>query len=176
MKHFESSKETLEFAAKLTKGVVKGAGAEKEMTDLTTIISRLKSVAGGKQTGGQVYAEHAGSLLTGGKQTGGQVYAEHAGGQVYAAQTGKNVYSVAEDGRPEMFHGGSGSNILFSPGEAGKIFNASETMGVFKRILRENCAEISTSRGKTSENAGTKNTSSKVSPSPMILSSINAIT
>jgi len=132
---FESSKETLEFAAKLTKGVVKGAGAEKEMTDLTTIISRLKSVAGGKQTGGQVYAEHAGSLLTGGKQTGGQVYAEHAGGQVYAAQTGKNVYSVAEDGRPEMFHGGSGSNILFSPGEAGKIFNASETMGVFNKGL-----------------------------------------
>lgn len=57
------------------------------------------------------------------------------GGQVYPAQTGRNVYSVAEDGRPELFHSGSGSNTLFAPGEAGRIFNANETMNTFQKGL-----------------------------------------
>lgn len=57
------------------------------------------------------------------------------GGSVFPAQTGRNVYSVAEDGRPEIYSGG-GDNILFSPASAGKIYNANETMGIFKRGLQ----------------------------------------
>lgn len=63
---------------------------------------------------------------------GGQ---ELTGGQVYPSQTGRNVYSVAEDGRPELYHSGGGSNILFAPGASGRIFNASETMGAFNKGL-----------------------------------------
>lgn len=57
------------------------------------------------------------------------------GGYVLPALAGRNVYSTVEDGRPELFHSGSGSNTLFAPGESGKIFNASETMGTFKKGL-----------------------------------------
>ena len=49
--------------------------------------------------------------------------------------TGGSVYSVAEDGRPELYHSGGGSNILFAPGSSGRIFNASETMGAFNKGL-----------------------------------------
>jgi len=58
---------------------------------------------------------------------------KQTGGQVYASQAGRNVYSVTEDGRPELFHSGSGTNTLFAPGESGRIFNANETMNTFQR-------------------------------------------
>ena len=53
----------------------------------------------------------------------------------WSSQVGRQFSSVSEDGRPEFFHGGGGENILFSPGGAGKIFNASETMGLFRAGL-----------------------------------------
>ena len=43
---------------------------------------------------------------------------------------------------------------------------AAETMGALTLISRVSWEEMSTSRGRTSENAGTRSTSSKVSASP----------
>jgi len=99
----QGSAEAFSTAAKLTGGVVEGAGAGKEFKALQNIIAKLSK--------------------------------QQTGGNVYPSQTGRNVYSVTEDGRPELFHSGSGSNTLFAPGEAGRIFNANETMNVFQRGL-----------------------------------------
>jgi len=52
---------------------------------------------------------------------------------------------------------------------------AADTMGVFSMMFRVKGALISTSLGRTSEKAGIKSTSSKVSPSEAILSWANDI-
>src|SRR5690554_1925500 len=52
---------------------------------------------------------------------------------------------------------------------------AAEIIGVFSVMFRENFVLKSTSRGRTSEYAGTNNKSSKVNPSVVILSAINDI-
>jgi hypothetical protein len=112
----QGSAEAFKFAAGLTKDIVGGAGAGKEFAALNNVIAKL----GGE--GARV-------------SLGGAPAKKQVGGNVYPAQTGRNVYSVAEDGRPELFHSGSGSNTLFAPGEAGRIFNANETMNTFQKGL-----------------------------------------
>ena len=52
---------------------------------------------------------------------------------------------------------------------------AAETMGILSLILREKRVSRETSRGNTSEKAGTSSTSSNVSPSGCTLSLINDI-
>ena len=71
----------------------------------------------------------------------GEQLQRQEGGWVTPALAGRNVYSTAEDGRPEVFHSGSGTNILFAPGESGQIFNASATMNAFQRGLGGGGAE-----------------------------------
>jgi len=108
----ESSKNTFEYAAKLTKGVIDSAGAEKEMTRLTNVLTAISSKAG-------VPIPKSGML---------------AGGSIQGALMGKNTVGVVENGEAEYFHsGGSGQNVLFAPGNAGRIFNTSETMGLLEK-------------------------------------------
>ena len=45
---------------------------------------------------------------------------------------------------------------------------AAEQSGICSRMLRVNCVDVSVSCGSTSERAGTKRTSSNVSPSAMV--------
>ncbi len=52
---------------------------------------------------------------------------------------------------------------------------AADTMGMFRWMLREKRVCRETSRGRTSEYAGIRSTSSKVKPSRAILSSIKDI-
>jgi len=109
----DSNVKMLQYSGSLVKSVVDSTGGKKkgEPSDTDNLLGAFAKVSEGL----------AGKLQT--------------GGNVYPAQTGRNVYSVAEDGRPELFHSGSGSNTLFAPGEAGRIFNANETMNTFQKGL-----------------------------------------
>lgn len=120
---FDSNIKTLEYASKLTGGVM-GAAAGPEYKDMMTTFNMI----------------------------GSKIVAKQTGGQVYKAQTGRNAYSFAEDGRSEVFHGGSGKNI-FLPGENGQIFNHNEMLGLAKRSADASGASPSVTTGGSGNQA-----------------------
>ena len=71
--------------------------------------------------------------------------------------------------------------IMFKPFKVGDAVTAAgvtgtvSEVGIFNSIFLENFVERFTSRGRTSENAGMRSTSSNVNPSKAILSAINDI-